>query len=542
MTVVKQRRFAPSRPFRSGTRRRRAVGREAGSQPAAVAKPGASRSRGARPGSLDTDNQLATSDREWLDSTVTEEDRYRMQMALHRELLATYLKIFQKYAEKTASDPELAAWFEAYRKETHQRGDESGTEQWKRVEEWLKKHKPTGPNVEAVRWEKKWARLQHCQCEWIGYKADCCGFRTRAIAVPIGCNDRLCPLCAWNRSRRQRVKVKQLFDRLTHPVLITLTIPNLKSIQKKHIQWFRKMVRGWLGQQPRFDGGVYSIECTFNRKEKTWHLHAHVLANMTTQLPTTADGKVEFFGERVLPFTKAKWEWEFDWLNWSRDAWAKMPRIDQPKRKKDRIRWALAWGHYRADFERWTIEKRRHSTKWAKTWNPRRHKFDVRADLSPAELRRYKELERWNAKNTRLFDIRPVTNRDGAVMEVLKYITKGAQFSDMPEAVEMFAAAVASARMVQTFGSFYGFEIDTKFDPDHLDDWGERKCACGLNVWSRIGVVFRRDVEMETDGRWFLKRPIEQRGRGTVPRPTIRALEPAPHEGEDQGQWLRVHR
>lgn len=529
-----QRVLTPSHPYRLGTRRRRSAGREAGSRPTGVSQPGASRTRGARPSSLDTDKQLATSDREWLASTITEADRYRQQLSLHRELTNTYLTIYQKYATLAADDPEQRQWWADYQAETRRREDEESADQWKRIAKWIKAHKPTGPNAEAVRWEKKWARLQHCQQEWIGYRAECCGDKTRAIAVPIGCNDRQCPLCAWHRSQRARVKVKQLYDRLTHPVLITLTIPNLPAIRKKHIHHFRKMIRAWLKQQGRLTGGIYSIECTFNRQDRTWHLHAHVLANMTTQLPTTAEGKVDFFGERVFPFVKAKWEWEFDWLNLSRDAWAKMPKPEQVA--KGRKRWADAWADYRIAFERWTKAKREHSTRWAKTWNPRTHKLQPRTDLSEQERRRFREMERWNARNTRLLDIRPVTDRDGAVFEVLKYLTKGAQFSDIPEAVEMFALATAGARMVQTFGSFYGFDVETKFDPEHLDDWGEHKCSCGQNQWIRVGVIFRRDVEMDQTGRWFLKRPIQQHGRGTVPRPTIRALD-APIEGKAENPW-----
>ena len=58
-----------------------------------------------------------------------------------------------------------------------------------------------------------------------------------------------------------------------------------------------------------------------------------------------------------------------------------------------------------------------------------------------------------------------------------------------------------------------------------MDDWGEMKCSCGLNHWERIGVVFRENVEMDAAGRWFVKSAFVHRTRGTVPRPTIRALE-----------------
>lgn len=529
--------YAPPRPFRLGTRRRRASG-------APLEAAGASRRRQA-PASLDTDRQLATSDAEWLDSTRTDADLYRQSLAFHRELLATYKRIYEKWRAKGENDPEMLEWWDRYSREDRPRIDESGAARYKRVEKWLKANPPAGANAQAVKWGKKWQRLQHCQMEWVAYKPDCCSDRSRPVAVPIGCNDRLCPLCAWHRSQRARVKVRQLYDRLNHPVLITLTIPNIPMIRKKHIEYFRKMVRAWLaqnawkpdkGQYGRIAGGVYSIECTFNRKERTWHLHAHVLADMTVKLPTTNDAKVDFFGKQVYPFTRLKWEWEFDWLNQSKDRWHRPLKSQQVH--KGRLKWRLSWEYYREAFRQWTLAKREHSTDWAKRWHPLLKKRVLRTDLSSTEAARYKLLERWNAKNTRVFHVEPVSDRDKAVMEVLKYLTKGALFSDIPEAVEEFAAAVASARMVQTFGSWYGFQLDSAFDPEHLDDWGEMKCTCGLNMWSRIsGVFFKRDVEMDSRGRWQLRRPHDNNSRGTVPRPTIRALEHG--ERENGERWAR---
>jgi hypothetical protein len=109
-----------------------------------------------------------------------------------------------------------------------------------------------------------------------------------------------------------------------------------------------------------------------------------------------------------------------------------------------------------------------------------------------------------------------------------------ADFSDLPEAIEVFCDAVRGARLIQTFGTWYGVKLDTVFDPEHMDDWGEMKCACGLNCWERMGVFYRRDVEMDKEGRWHLKRSIKHTCRGTVPRPTIRALDAPPEESDEE--------
>jgi hypothetical protein len=46
-------------------------------------------------------------------------------------------------------------------------------------------------------------------------------------------------------------------------------------------------------------------------------------------------------------------------------------------------------------------------------------------------------------------------------------------------------------------------------------------------------VFSRDDVEMDEAGRWHLRHPLNHRCRGTVPRPTIRALN-APEETEEE--------
>jgi hypothetical protein len=87
--------------------------------------------------------------------------------------------------------------------------------------------------------------------------------------------------------------------------------------------------------------------------------------------------------------------------------------------------------------------------------------------------------------------------------------------------------AVKGARLIRTFGTWYGVNLDTStdFNPEHFEDWGEMKCACGLNRWERMGVFYRDEVEMDASGRWYLKRDIDHTCRGTVPRPIIRAPE-----------------
>jgi len=460
--VQMQERVAPSRPSRLGTRRRKP-------RPAVSALPeaGASRS-GRKPGapSLDTGNHLATTVRDWMESQLTEEDHRARQIAIHRRLNSTVHEIWQGYARD-------------------------------------------GNQTEALKWEKQWLKLHNCQSEWVGYRADCCKGYTQPVAVPIGCNHRMCPLCAWHRSQKARQRIKCMYDRLTHPVLITLTIPNKQSIRKHDFTLFRQKVKKWVAQRNYWiRGGVYSLETTYNRRERTWHIHAHILADVASPLPDKTV-KVKLAGETRHAFTALKLRAEFDWLRLWGCAWGKAVRKDARQSVKDGETWT---------FEEWVRLGREHALK--------RGRYPIEG-LSAMEIQR---RTKWNAENRRIIDLRPVVDRDGAAREVLKYITKAADFCDIPEAVEPFVNATRGARLIQTFGSWYGVKLDEPSDAEHPEDWGEMKCTCGLNVWHRMGVFYRRDVVMQEDGRWLLRAPIDHNSRGTVPRPTIRAL--AERQGE----------
>lgn len=466
-----QERVAPSRPFRLGTRRRRpSRARFTGDGGREAAK---------RPSSLDTGNHLQTTAakphetvREWLARRENEESIYNRQLHLHAELYNTYHKLWQDRAA-------------------------------------------AGDHASAVKWEKRALRLRNCRHEWIGYFADCCKSQTQPLAVPIGCNDRLCPLCAWDRSRIARRRIKAMFDRLTHPALITLTIPNIpmfdrknRPLRKHHFSLFRHRVKQFIGRHKAWIlGGVYSLETTFNRQQKTWHIHVHILADVSSPLPPKTE-KTMLAGQRVCMFTAIKLRLEYDWVRLWTDHLGKAARknASQMRREGDAY-----------DFDEWVTAGREMRVR---EWTPLGYRRIP--DLSEAEFAR---RTAWNIRNRRVVDVRPVEDRDGAVKEVLKYITKCADFSDTPEAVEMFAEAVRGSRLIQTFGSWYGVKLDEKPNPNEPRDWGDFKCSCGCNMWRRMGIFHRRDVSMDSHGRWWLTRIHNWQSAGTVARPTIRALD-----------------
>ena len=572
-----------SRPVRRGRRRpqpRQAVGssgaagalsrpKSLGTRPPA----GDSRSkRSAGPLSLDTgkvlletsDSNLGQTAREWRRSKRTEVSRYQEQCMQQKELVRSIYTTWQKWARKPRDPFEIEWWasyqddlrplsleavtierqkhLEKLQKKDLQKADsyqalletmgpeETPAERWARHQQWLKSNRPWGVNGETLRWEATYLQVKGCQTQWIGKRAACCGDKTPMIAVPVGCNHRLCPFCAWRRSQVARVRIRTLYDRLTIPGLITLTIPNQKKLSKHSFKLFRQRASQFTAQHKEdLKGGMTAIETTYSRTLKSWHVHAHSLVDLTKPLPSKHAAKVDFFGKKVLPFIALKWRWEYDWLCLWNGKWGKMPSRKQPKIGVQK--WKDSWDGYWFKFGEWVRAKRAHSTLWAKQWDGTH--YVLRQDLTECEIERYRMLEAWNSRNTIVIDIRPVTDREKVVKEVLKYITKVADFGHNPEAVEEFCNATRGVRMVQTWGSWYGVDLETVFDPAHLDDWGAiPPCACGQNAWENVGVLYRHQVAMDSGGRWLVKRPWAHNCAGMHLRPTIRVW-PTP-ESEDQ--------
>lgn len=261
-----------------------------------------------------------------------------------------------------------------------------------------------------------------------------------AIAVPIGCGHRLCPQCNAHRSARYRERVRGMFGRLEHPVFLTLTVPAVDHISKRTYSGLRMRIRKLLANQAGWiKGGVYALETTYNRNAHTWHVHAHCLLDTRSGLPVRRD----YFIDR-------KRRIEFDWLRLT--------------------------GH--------------------PDWRPRDYGYWYRKTLE-------KNSREWNRTNRRVVDIRRVRNRNGAAAEVFKYITKVSDFVDSPTAIDEFLTATRGIRMLQTFGSWYGFRID---DGDvNRKSWSHLVCKCGENQWEATGRVFREDVELDDEGKWRLR-------------------------------------
>jgi len=545
MTLAMQERIAPSRPYRLGTHRRRAP------QGRAASEVGASGLREAQPDSLDTRKYLQeTSVQNWLKGLETPWDSYQSRVQLWRKVTATLYSVWQDLARQLRARPDRSEerqWWDTFEAEKAAlKADQcpaydawladfekkNGLPECKEaylhvlyLDHWKKKNRPKGLCAEALAWEKQYFQLLNCQSEWIGMRAACCGEKARPIAIAVGCNHRLCPLCNWRRTQNAQLRIKTVFDRIEHPQFLTFTVPNVKKISKRTFALFRKRVRQFLAlHKDIFSGGVYAIETTYNQQEKSWHVHAHALVDCIFKLPKS-DERVDFAGRKMRAFDLIKLALEYDWSRiWCKgfsERFSAAPRkynkIEKNGDKEFSARAQMAMNGERYAFEEWVRGCHENTLKCyrAGKWVPITY-------LPEAEMR---ARTAWNLANRRVFWIKPVDDRDKAVKEVLKYITKCSEFGEIPECVRQFYDATKGTRLIQCFGSWYGIDFSAEFDTRHMAaDLKGAECACGLNEWHRIGLFLRRDVEMEADGRWYLRRCFDHTAHGTLVRPTIRAL------------------
>lgn len=393
--------------------------------------------------SLDSVNHLATSDSEsfadWLKRHETAQDKRRKLYSIHTRLLESL---------KSAAHVETYIAQEA--------AIESATGNKRGFADFMKREG-----------KRKWSpwrdfeRVSMCQTQWAAFRASCCE-DSAAVAVPIGCNHRLCPLCNAHRASHYRERVQALFGKIDNPQLLTLTVPNCKRLTRETISALRKRLKAFLkDNKALLMGGVYSIEITRNRADRTWHPHIHVLVDVAgpAQRLTFSD------------FMDRKWALEYSWFV-----------LTQGKRTGKR-RWEMG------DFAAWMEVLDPRSRGWV---------------MNPYNVQR---LAGNREGDRRSVDLRPVSTDKKAAYEVMKYMTKVAYFVDDPRALSEFLKAVKGIRAIQTFGSCYGFKLEEKPVQSTL------KCACGLNKFESIGIVGLGMVLMDEKGCWHVRDDAPVHGR-----------------------------
>lgn len=98
-------------------------------------------------------------------------------------------------------------------------------------------------------------------------------------SVPYNCCHRFCQRCQKKRVNRFWRRVKGAFEAMKQPKMLTLTVKNVPQIDREYFKYLRgcfsKLRRRGCFKQVL--GGVYSIETTYNKTRRDWHVHIHAL-------------------------------------------------------------------------------------------------------------------------------------------------------------------------------------------------------------------------------------------------------------------------
>lgn len=93
------------------------------------------------------------------------------------------------------------------------------------------------------------------------------------------CRKRVCPVCSYNVAQERRKFLHHLCRRLSHPKLITLTMPSWRGNPRDGISHLRESVAKL--RRTKFfrgvKGGAYSIEVIPH--EEYWHIHIHLICD-----------------------------------------------------------------------------------------------------------------------------------------------------------------------------------------------------------------------------------------------------------------------
>lgn len=262
-----------------------------------------------------------------------------------------------------------------------------------------------------------------------------CGARE---GVRVSCRHKLCPVCAWDRRRDMLNAIIPLVQGYKAPRFLTLTFLSLYELRKEDVAWMAKCWRRFLAHpyvKKRIQGGVRAFEVTYNEQTETWHPHYHVIY----------DGEY-IPQERVSAIWRDITEREYV---------ARMP-VAHPRLDERQLRGA------RKVIERWR---------------------DARYSYTRM------------VKGASVVDVRQVAGkgyrqggRQAAVKELVKYITKVADYVASPERVGEFLAATHRIRQLSKFGTSHAYKAPPRpkgkgkpryrVDPFTLKGKLDVPCAC----------------------------------------------------------------
>lgn len=123
-----------------------------------------------------------------------------------------------------------------------------------------------------------------------------------------------------------------MFDAMRYPKMLTLTVQNVKTIDRDYFKWIRgcfsKLRRRRFFAQEVI-GGVYSIETTYNPVRDDWHVHIHCLIDSDMNIPRD---KIKDAWEKI---TEGSWGVDIR----RADKWALKEVLKYETKVADFVRW-----------------------------------------------------------------------------------------------------------------------------------------------------------------------------------------------------------
>lgn len=377
-------------------------------------------------------------------------------------------------------------------------GKSSGSGEYKhlsvksRTADWLKRKQETREKI-RTNLQKTLLELNQCDLadrvgvcgQYLVLECQSCGVRE---AAKVSCKYKLCPECAGIRRWKYVQKYKNMAFALKRPFFLTLTFLNVYELEGER-KWMERCWKLFLKDpfvKGLIKGGLRVFETTYNEEMQTWHPHFHILyeANLSFEWkekcrPTCRKRKCPDCRTSMRHWTYA-------------EIYNQLKRIWQRVTARDNVVVRFPLGHQRKE----TIFLRGCS-KVHEKWVKDGYRF-YRVDHAGAVII-------WNE----VVGGKGKRSRKDALTEVVKYMTKVADFMDNPDRLSEFVKATHRMRQIIQFGQFFKYKGPPKdhndrrnwdVDPFNLRGMEKIPCECKdefmARTWKNLGLHSRLEARV----------------------------------------------
>lgn len=197
------------------------------------------------------------------------------------------------------------------------------------------------------------AAVSECGKWFKQWRCDSCG--ARDWSVQKGCQFKLCPFCQQARSARAYAIYHRALGAVAEPKMLVLTVKNSECGDlRSSLYQLGRCLRGFWRKslKKRARGALVAIEVTFNREQKSWHPHAHLLLDadfIEQKWIATEWRKITHGWGQVVWIEQAKKGWERELLKY---VTKQLTFLDVPEALREfvfaskRFRFLRGWGTF----------------------------------------------------------------------------------------------------------------------------------------------------------------------------------------------------